>query len=130
MYDRDKMKELLTERDKLGIYDEYQTEEIWKRILSLLQSKDDLDKFAEYMTTEMTYDEYGTLGEIVDEIDEKNVTRNFVEALRKLIIKYPFKGPADWEKDRIENVMLHYFEEELEKRERLNESKEIEKSKE
>ena len=129
MYDRDKMKELLTERDKLDVYDEYHTDIVWGKILDLLQSREDLDKFAEYMNTEMSHDEFRTLGEIIDEIEEQYVTRNFVEALRKLIIKYPLDIPEHEREFEIENVMLRIFEEELEKRERLNESKEIEKSK-
>ena len=118
MYTRDKMKELLTERDKLDVYDEYHTDIIWGKILDLLQSREDIDEFATYMDTEMTYDEYGTLGEIIDEIDEQYVTRNFAEALRKLILKYPLDIPEDRRESQIENVMLRIFEEELENREK------------
>ena len=118
MYDRDKMKELLTERDKLGLYDEYQTEEIWRKIMCLLTSRADLDGLAEYMKSEMTYDEFRTIGEIIDEINPEHVARKFIEALKMLIEKYLRKCPAEWQKDQIENVMLEVFEEELNNRER------------
>ena len=58
MYTRDEMKELLTERDKLPMNDEYFDEIIWGKMLELLQSREDLDKFAEYMDTEMSHDEF------------------------------------------------------------------------
>ena len=116
MYTRDEMKELLTERDKLPMNDEYFDEIIWGKMLELLQSREDLDKFAEYMDTEMSHDESRTLGEIIDEIDEQYVTRNFVEALRKLIRKYPLDIPEHERESQIENVMLRVFEEELENR--------------
>ena len=76
MYNRDKMKELLMERDKLDVYDEYHEEVIWRELIALLQSREDLDLFAEYMKDEMTYDEFGTLGEIIDEINKEYVTED------------------------------------------------------
>ena len=118
MYNQDKMKELLTERDKLTAYDEYFTEIMWDKMLELLQSREDLDKFAEYMNTEMNHDEFRTLGEIIMEIKPEFVTKSFVEALRKLIIKYPLDIPEHERESQIENVMLRFFEKELAGREK------------
>ncbi|KRN88371.1 hypothetical protein [Ligilactobacillus ceti] len=113
MYSRDKMKELLDERDKLSSLDEFKIEEVWKKILSLLQSKEDLDKFTDYMDNEMTYDEFGTLTEFVDDINTEYATKHFVEALKKLFAKYP-----NWLSKDLETDIVESFEEELNRQEK------------
>ena len=55
-------------------------QKLWRELIALLQSREDLDLFAEYMKDEMTYDEFGTLGEIIDEINKEYVTEKFVNS--------------------------------------------------
>ena len=117
MYNQDKMKKLIYEAYTTDPMNDEAFFDKLKEIMELLQSREDLDKFAEYMNN-MTQEEYDMLGSFVDEIDEQYVTRNFVEALRKLIIKYPLDIPKDRREFQIENVMLRAFEEELENREK------------
>ena len=117
MYNQDKMKKLLYEADQAAQESDYAYLKKLKEIMGLLQSIEDIDDFSNYME-DMTQKEYAILGGFVDEIDEKYVTKNFVEALKKLIKKYPLDIPEEEREFEIENVMLRVFEEELASREK------------
>ncbi|KRN88373.1 hypothetical protein [Ligilactobacillus ceti] len=117
MYNKEKMKQLLYEANHVDPMNDYAYFSKIKEIMTLLQSREDLNEFSQYME-HMTRDEYGILGSFIDEIDAKYVTRNFTEALKKLIKKYPLDLPKDYKDPQIEQVMLEAFEEELNRREK------------
>lgn len=88
MFNKDKFKELAKERDNTDW--DCKIDKIWSEMLSIILENDDsLNEFIDYMKTEMTGDEYGTLSEISDEIAEEKPSYQFIDAYKMLAIKYP-----------------------------------------
>ena len=88
MFNKDKFKELAKERDNTDW--DYKINKIWSEMLSMILEDDDsFTEFINYMKTEMTGDEYGTLSEISDEIAGEKPSYQFIEAYKQLSIKYP-----------------------------------------
>lgn len=88
MFNTDLFKELAKERDNTDWDDKI--EKIWNDMLSMILENDDsFNEFINYMNTEMTGNEYGTLSEISDEISEERPSYQFIEAYKQLSIKYP-----------------------------------------
>lgn len=114
MFNKDKFKELAKERENTDW--DYKIEKIWSEMLSMILEDDNsFNEFIEYMKSEMTGDEYGTLSEISDEIAEGKPSYQFIEAYKMLSAKYP----AETEKwkissfiDDAEKIVKYSLEEE------------------
>ncbi len=117
MFSDDKMKQLLAEGYQAAWHSDYAFLNKIDEIVELLQSTEDIDHFAKYME-DMTYKEYFVFTGFVDDIDGKYVTKNFVEAFKKLLQKYQVDIPEKKRESEIETKMLRYFEEELANREK------------
>ncbi|MBU0279122.1 hypothetical protein [Gemella sp. zg-1178] len=87
MFDKDKFKELVKERENRDW--DYKIEKIWNEMkLMILENDDSFKEFIEYMKIEMSGDEYGTLSEISDDIANKKPSYEFIDAYKFLAEKY------------------------------------------
>lgn len=82
------LKELAIERENTDW--DYKIDKILSEILSMILENDkSFTDFIDYMKTDVTGDEYGTLSEISDEIAASKPSYDFIEAYKSLSIKYP-----------------------------------------
>lgn len=88
MFDREKFKNLALEREHTDW--DYKIQKIWSEMLSMiLEDNNSFNEFIEYMKSDMTGDEYGTLSEISDEIAVEMPSYEFIDAYKFLSEKYP-----------------------------------------
>lgn len=59
----------------------------WDREVSLLTA--DMNETLRYLEEECTADEFSWISEVFDDVIEITQSRRFIEALRKLAVKYP-----------------------------------------
>ncbi|HFU4002290.1 TPA: hypothetical protein ACGO3D_002458, partial [Streptococcus suis] len=89
MFKKEEFQRLCVERDLLHPEDYIETEKKWDSLLLLISSEDDLRLLIDYMDTEMSGNEYGTLSEISDDIVIRFPSMVFIEAYQRLANKYP-----------------------------------------
>lgn len=88
MFNKEKFKELALEREHTDW--DYKIQKIWNEMKAMILENDtSFSEFIDYMKTEMTGDEYGTLSEISDEIAVEMPSYEFIDAYKFLAEKYP-----------------------------------------
>lgn len=88
MFNKEKFKELAIERENTDW--DYKIDKLLSEMLSMILEDDDsFIEFIEYMKTEMTGYEYGTLSEMSDDIAALKPSYEFIEAYKLLAVKYP-----------------------------------------
>ncbi|MBR6090277.1 MAG: hypothetical protein IKP86_10115 [Anaerolineaceae bacterium] len=78
---RDQIEEISQGNDYAGI------QECWKRTAALLTM--DMNETLRYLDQECTADEFSWISEVFDEVIDVTQSKRFIEALRRLAVKYP-----------------------------------------
>ena len=88
MFDKKKYQELVNERVNTDW--EYKIDKICEDLITMITEDDcAFNDFIEYMQNDMTAEEYIYLSEISDEISQIKPSHKFVEAYKRLALKYP-----------------------------------------
>lgn len=78
---RNQIEEISQGNDYSGI------KQCWEKEITLLTA--DMNETLRYLEDECTGDDFGWISEVFDDVAEITQSRRFIEALRKLAIKYP-----------------------------------------
>ena len=78
---RDQIEEETQGNDYISI------EKCWKTEIELLTA--DMNETLQYLESECTADEFSWISEVFEEVAEITQSKRFIEALRKLALKYP-----------------------------------------
>lgn len=93
MFDREKFKDIIAEKDRMSWADRedyYRMSKLWREMTDLIVNSDeDFNDFLKYMRDEMTENEYGYLSEISDEISQEKPSYEFIDVYKFLAEKYP-----------------------------------------
>lgn len=66
---------------------DYGVEQNHKKLISLIM--EDIDKSIEFLDNDCTAEQFSWLSEVFDEIAEITRSRTFIEAIKRLAVKYP-----------------------------------------
>lgn len=77
---------IIEERESVDSWD-YGIEQCHKKLITLFT--EDINKSIEFLDNDCTADQFSWLSEVFDEIAEITQSKEFIEALKRLAIKYP-----------------------------------------
>ena len=83
---KDRIIPIIEERESVDSWD-YGIEQCHKKLIALIT--EDIDKSIDFLDNDCTADQFSWLSEVFDEIAEITKSQAFIEALKRLAIKYP-----------------------------------------
>lgn len=84
---KDRIKPLIEERENTNDEWDYGVQQCHQKLIDLMI--EDIDKSIEFLDNDCTADQYSWLSEVFDEIAEATQSKGFIEALKRLALKYP-----------------------------------------
>ena len=84
---KDRIVPLINERESIDDEWDYGVEQCHKKLISLFT--EDIDESIAFLDNDCTADQFSWLSEVFDEIAEATHRRDFIEALKRLAVKYP-----------------------------------------
>lgn len=84
---KDRIVPIIEERESIEDEWDYGVEQCRKKLIALMT--EDIDKTIEFLDNDCTNNQFSWLSEVFDEIAEITRSQEFIEALKRLAIKYP-----------------------------------------
>ena len=92
-------REVIKQREETADEWDYGIEQCWKKEIEILS--EDIPSTIEFLKTECTADEYSWISEVIDDIVDKNPSRELVECYSELMAKFP----EEYQKYNIKGVI-------------------------
>lgn len=82
-----KFREVLKQRDEICDEWDYGVEQCWKSEIEILS--ENISSTIDFLKNECTADEYSWISEVIDDVIEKNPSKELVECYKSLMTKFP-----------------------------------------
>ena len=85
--DINSFRRVIKQREETDDEWDYGIEQCWKQEIEILS--EDISSTIEFLKNECTSDEFSWISEVIDDIVDKNPSRELVECYKSLMIKFP-----------------------------------------
>ncbi len=85
--DVNKFREIIKQREETDDEWDYGLEQCWKKEIEILS--EDIQSTIEFLKNECTADEYSWISEVLDDVIDKNPSKELVECYKSLMKKFP-----------------------------------------